>query len=764
MPTVVSPAPSGVQRILPMEVIVNGAKSGTWVFVEFSGALYAPRDAFEEWRVQLAPDTPTIDFKGQPYSALSAVPGFKAKIDFPNQSVELLFSPEVFSAQRVTKELVKRPVVSPVLPSVFLNYDLNYAASTFRNASASKDLGVLSELGFSNAWGVLTTSQAGSNLINTGTLNNMRRWRRLETTFTRDFPDENRTLRLGDTVTRAGMWGRNAYFGGIQFGSNFALTPGFIRQPLPVLTGISAAPSTVELYVNDVLRQVSSVPTGPFALDNFPIMTGSGETRLVVRDILGRETVIVQSFLTSGQLLAPGLNDWSVETGTVRRNLGVSSNSYGSGFASGTWSRGFTDSLTLEARAEVTSRLRATGLGLVLALPGNVLGKVALVGSHEDSAGTGAHWLVGLERQGLRNSLSFDIRGATRNFRQLGQDAGTKPIKLQIAGNWSWSWEGSSVGLGFASISQYDATRVSTVSGNFSKRIGTGSNLTITASHAVAGGSGTAVGLNLLVPLEDNRLVTASANRHNGQTDFYAAATQNPVTETGLGWRVLAGQQQNQSRVEGGSNYLGRYGRVSSDISLSPDQKALRLGANGGLVFADGKFFVTRRVDESFAVAEIKGYGDIGIGLGSNVLSRTDANGIALIPRLVPYQNNSVRVDPAELPINAEIDSIEQIAVPAWRSAVKVNFPVRSGRGALLKIVLDDKDVAPAGAIVSIEGDPQEFYVARRGEAFVTGLQPANRLLLKWNGQLCKFDLTLGPETPNEIARVGPLLCKGVSR
>jgi len=146
------------------------------------------------------------------------------------------------------------------------------------------------------------------------------------------------------------------------------------------------------------------------------------------------------------------------------------------------------------------------------------------------------------------------------------------------------------------------------------------------------------------------------------------------------------------------------------------------------------------------------------------VLTHTDASGRALIPRLVPYQNNSITLDPAELPLSADISSIEHTVVPAWRSAVKVVFPVRSGRGALLKIMLDDGDVAPAGATVQIEGDDEEFYVARRGAAFVTGLQTHDIVLLNWNGQQCKIDVTLPPETPDEIARLGPLPCKGVTR
>ena len=81
---------SGVtERLLAMETVVNGAKSGTWLYLERAGVIYAPREAFEEWRVELKPGTPTVEFKGQPYARLDAVPGFKAKVDFTDQSVSM---------------------------------------------------------------------------------------------------------------------------------------------------------------------------------------------------------------------------------------------------------------------------------------------------------------------------------------------------------------------------------------------------------------------------------------------------------------------------------------------------------------------------------------------------------------------------------------------------------------------------------------------------------------------------------------------------
>jgi outer membrane usher protein len=190
----------------------------------------------------------------------------------------------------------------------------------------------------------------------------------------------------------------------------------------------------------------------------------------------------------------------------------------------------------------------------------------------------------------------------------------------------------------------------------------------------------------------------------------------------------------------------------------------VRLGAQGGLVAVDGEFFASRKLVDSFALVEVPGYPDVGVGFQSTVLTRTDENGKALVPRLVPYRRNAVRLDPSELPISAELDTIEMVAVPPARSGVKLSFPVRSGRGALIKIEFEDGEAAPPGAAIELEGDSKEFFVARRGEAFVTGLQAKNTLRLRWNDQVCAIHVDLPEGGKDEIARLGPYLCAGVRR
>jgi outer membrane usher protein len=758
-------------RILPLEVSVNGAKASSWTLLERDGTLYAPVDAFDEWRLNRAPGVASITHLGQQWFPLASVPGFKAQMNYANQSVDLVFSPSAFAATRLGSGAAERPPVTEAAPAVFVNYDLNFNQSTARESSTIRDLGGLAEVGFANRWGVLTTSILGRNLAATDP-SSPRTLKRLETTFTRDFPDRNFTLRLGDSTTRAASWGRAVYFGGVQIGRNFGLRPGFITQPIPVLAGSSTAPSTVELYINDALRQTSQVPTGPFAIDNFPLLTGSGQARVVVRDVLGRETVLVQDFFSHPDLLEQGLTDWSIEAGAVHRNIGTRSADYGQRFVAGLWRQGLSKGITWETRAEASRLTQGAGLGLAVALPWQLLGHGAAAISRDDRAGRGHHWVAGLENSNLKHGFSLSAEGSSRNYRQIGQESdagGTEPLpfRRQLSASYTYMTERyGSLGVAFARVDSYDRGPVTTYSANYAVRLGARSSLTFNVVHASnpAGGGGTSVGVTLLIPLERQVTVASSLSHRKGGTDGYASASQGLTAETGWGWRTLAGRRTGLAYAEGGVFYQGTKGQVSADMNASTEQQTVRLGAQGGLVMIDGQVFTSRPVQDSFALVEVPGYANVGVGSQGRLTARTGPEGKALVTGLLSYQSNSVRLDPSELPISAEIDNIEQMVVPPARSGVIVKFPVRLGRGALIRIVFDDGQPAPAGAEIELVGDKQEFFVARRGEAFVTGLQDKSSIRLKWAGQACTVAVELPPGSLDEIARVGPLTCSGVRR
>lgn len=758
-----SPA-SPKERLIPLEVNINSTPGGTWLLLERDGILYAPAEAFEEWRLVRRPGASAIPHQGKTWFPLSSLPGFEIRMNLSTQSVDLVFSPTAFTQSRVSQPTAaERAQAVPAEPALFLNFDTNLSSTKPRGGRADTDLGVLAELGAATRWGLLTSSHVGRHIVSSGNL--PRTFHRLETTFTRNLVEQGLTFRAGDSTTRTGLILRPVYYGGLELGRNFGLTPGFITQPIPVLAGTSSAPSTVELYVNDALRQTARVPSGPFVIDNFPLLTGAGQARLVVRDVLGRESVIVQSFFTHSSLLEEGLSDWSVASGAVRRNLGTASSDYGKPFVHGLWRHGFSKTLTLDLNGQVGRDRQTLATGIVTALPFQTLGLAGLALSRDETRGAGRHWLLGLEHNSLRHGFSLNYQAASRNYVEIGTDAETLPNAREMAFSYSYSDERlGSLGIGLARVETYDQGNITTYSVNYSVALPRNIALTLSATRVKAQGGGTSLSAHLSVPLDNRVTASAFASRRSGQNEGYVAASKGVNQDSEVGWRVLAGSKASDPYAEGGVYYEGTRIMLSGDVSASSAQQAMRLGARGSLVYMDGDVFAARRLTNSFALVEVPGYPNVGIGLHGRVQARTNDEGRALLSGLMPFRANSIQIDPTELPISAELDNIEQIVVPPERSGVKVTFPVRSGRGALIKIVFDDGEPAPAGAQLELVGDKQEFFVARRGEAFVTGLQAKNELRLHWRGATCSFTVDLPAGKVDEIARVGPLACRGIKR
>ena len=245
---------------------------------------------------------------------------------------------------------ISRPELysAPILPQPggFLNYDLSATRSTGANAVSGAF-----DAGFFSRYGALTSGFLAP------TLNTSRTLTRLQTTYEIDYPDKLTSLRSG----RHGQPGRD-------LGSAGPIRRDTVRHQFcdparihPYADGIdrrgqATLPSTVDVFVNNALVSRQTVPPGPFSITNIPIVSGTGEARLVVRDVLGREQVITQSFYGSATLLKEGLTDFSYELGVQRQNFGLASNDYGKGLASATYRKGVTDSFTAELHGEASGR------------------------------------------------------------------------------------------------------------------------------------------------------------------------------------------------------------------------------------------------------------------------------------------------------------------------------------------------------------------------------------------------------------------------
>ena len=146
---------------------------------------------------------------------------------------------------------------------------------------------------------------------------------RLDTRWFYEDPDTLVTYSAGDVISGSLNWTTSIRMGGVQVRRDFQLRPDLVTQPLPQFSGSAAVPSTVEVFANQARAFSQAITGGPFNINNIPLATGPGTMRIVLRDAAGKETVTEYAYYNSTNLLAPGLFDYSVETGFARQFYGL---------------------------------------------------------------------------------------------------------------------------------------------------------------------------------------------------------------------------------------------------------------------------------------------------------------------------------------------------------------------------------------------------------------------------------------------------------
>ncbi len=790
-PPTLLPAPDTV-HLHVLEVTVNALPVGTWEVLERDGGYWVTAEALQAWRVLLPAAARPQMSRQRLWWPLFAVPGYRAQFDAARQTLELEVLADALAPTAVGAAPAARPVLSTPMPAAFVNYDIAWTEARGAGAAQS-DRGLLTEAGLSGSAGVLLSTQVLRWLRSQGSPGATES-RRLETSWTRDWPQHELTLRVGDSWTRMSTWGRQAAFGGVQVGTQRTQWRPGAGMARPVLSGSALTASTVELYVNESLRQKLQVPPGPFTLENTAPLAGAGEARLVVRDLLGRETVIVRPFFIDPQLMEPGLADWSVEAGRVRRDLGLGTENdgYGDAFAQA-WGRlGVRPELTLESRLQAQARTVHLGAAASVAVASRALMQLALAGSSSEGRGGGSALLT-LQSHGARDGFALRLAGSSRDHVEVGRPAFEQPPRIEASLAWrAGIGQADALGANIATLRRHDGAAVSTGALSYTQRLPGWGHLVWSASRidttapgsvttpAPGRGHSTSLQVLALLPLQGfpgggRPVATAQLQRQrgaDGQSRIEAlVSAYGPIaSDTAWGWRALAGRRAGQAAAEAGLQRQADRVLLGVDVSAIESQATtVRATAQGAFVLAEGRLLAARRIEDSFALVEVPGHADVGVGLDGPPVTQTDAQGLALLPRLTAFQPNRVRLDPNGLPADAEIDTIELEAVPPWRSAVKLRFPVREGRAALLSFLVAGDQPAPRGAVLSLEAEAREFVVAGRGEVYVSGLPPGQprRATLRWQGQACEVEVVWSRPRDEaaaalELPRLGPWRCPGM--
>jgi outer membrane usher protein len=757
------------------------------------GSLSAKRDELEEIGLRVPPS-----FAPDGEVPLSQLPGVRYRYDDARQIIDF----DVSDAERLPKnyDIATHDAASAPADRSSKGFVLNYtlfgaggrdrfADWQYQGASATLDARFFSAFGVFSQTGILSSKS-----LDTSSSERLR----LDSTWSYSDPDTLVTYRAGDTISSGLAWTRPIRLGGFQVQRNFALRPDLVTLPLPNVSGSAAVPSTVDVYVNDVRTISQDVSSGPFRISNVPIFNGDGDARVVVRDASGREVETTLPFIVSSKLLREGLVDYSIEAGFPRLDYGSRSDDYSKKPAGSASMRyGLSDRVTLEAHAEGTTGFGNAGIGAVYGIENIGLLSAAFSGSWR-SGSMGAQAYAAFETQLFGISLDASTQRTFANYNDLASVT-AQPLQLltpqtnQLASFQSYlnpsvlpgvlgpnplvslkpsraldrisigipaPAVGGSVNLGYAHVDDASEGRSQIVNATYTRQIVHNGSFYVTAYGDLDHHKNLGIFAGISVLLGDD--VTASVGASRDRNGSYVAADlSKPLNQEpgSVGWRLRDVEGDgDQTQRSASLGYRANVGQVQVSATDGKGGTTGNAQVDGALVAAGGGVFMTNRIDDAFAVVDAAAP-NVDVLYENRVVAGTNNAGLAIVPTLRAYQSNKISIDPRNLPINASIDTTQEVLKPSDRAGVVVNFGIKTDTHSAI-VILHDREGHPLQAGwrgSSSEG--KEFFVGHDGRAYIVGLASSNIVTVRRPDGECKAAFDYAPRGDAQVV-IGPVICQ----
>lgn len=649
---------------------------------------------------------------------------------------------------------------------VVLNYDVSLDAAGAVGRSLDPlwaglfDARVFSPIGSFNHSFSLTENT-------TGTITQ----RRLATYWRTAFPHRTLELQVGDLTTAGPNWARPVRLGGVTLRRNFGLRPDLVTIPLPEYVGSAAVPSTVEVYSGALRRYAADVPAGPFTLTDLPFPVGISDAQIVVRDVTGRETRVDVPFLVSSELLRPGVLDYALSVGAPRLGIGTSRDRYTDDtFASGSLRYGITPGLTLGAHLELGKDLMMGGVVVTFRIGhfGTATTSFAQSQSGDEEGllvDAASEWKFGRARASgrvMRSRGEFaDIASVSAapdaSGLASGRYTGLNQLTVGVPLDDPWGGYFSAFATSFDMM---DGANDQSIGIAYTRPVFERGTFFVSALQAGGTSGDTSLRAGISLPLGPKTQATVSGERRSGEGNATASLSGRTGPDgNGWHWRAHAAAGVDTSLQAS----VGRDLPIASlELSgrRSESNQNLGLRVDGAVAIAGGGAFLSRRIDDAFAVIDA-GAPDVTVFSENRAIGTTGQSGKLLVTGLRSYDDHTLRIDPMSLPIDADVPRTARVVRPAHRSGVSVDFGIDSAtQSATVALVTADGQPVPVGVRARLNDAPEPFLVGYDGLVYAHGLLPANRLSVSLpDGAVCHATFSY-ENTPGVMDHISEVVCR----
>lgn len=737
---------------LHLELVLNQVQTGQLIEVhERTGRLFVSID-----QLKLAGVAPPDDASGE--LALDQVPGLRAVYDRTSLRLLLDVPSSWLPGQAIGGEpRAARTRATSSLGAVF-NYDvyLNDTDGAGSHVAAWNELRVFGPAGSLSSTGQFRRRFGTGGLAGSGS-----HYRRYDTRWRYSDEDRLLTYEAGDLLSDALPWSRSVRLGGVQLSRDFSVRPDLVTYPLPQFSGTTAVPTAVELFVNGYRATSAQLQPGPYVMTNIPMINGAGEAVVVTTDALGRQVSTTLPFYVTSRLLQPGLADFSVAAGSLRKAYGERNFSYGAAVASTSLRYGVSEFLTLEGHAEAAPGLQLGGAGATVRVAN--LGVVNAALSHSRLEGVSGQQLsLGYQYNAPRYSLAYQRQQRQSGYADLGtieQPEGRPSRRSQQASGSLRLGSWGNAGLGYFDILGADASRTRVFNLSWNRPVYRDSMFYLSGNRDMEGGSWSFFA-QLMVSFGERGNASFGAERDRSGSDLQRFNLSRAVpTDGGFGYN-LGYVNASKDQYQGDVTWRNEVVQLQAGTYGDSAARSRWADVSGSAIVMDGRLFAGNRIQDAFVVVSTAGVAGVPVRYENQPVGVTGRSGHLLVPWTSAYYAGKYEIDPMNLPVDVHTPQVEKRVMVRRDAGYLLTFPVRRSVSSSVVLVDAQGNVLPIGARVLHRESGLSTVVGWDGVVYLEQAAAHNHLQVRLpDDRSCQADFALDGEALL-VQRAEPLVCR----
>jgi len=720
-------------------------------------------------------------------STLNAL-GFTADFDANNLIFQIKIPPHHRTLQTLGQDLKRLPAnieyaIKPNEATGFINFRGGY--NYFHDGIGSENRYHATVLNFDAAFNYKGFVTEGISEYTDDSA-----WRRRDIRFIYDQPEHMLRYSGGDLHIPVQGFQTAPAVGGIGISKEFSLQPYALTRPISTKELFVARPSTIEIYVNDVLTEMHQVQPGPYNFFQTALSQGANNVRILIRDDTGMETWVDIDGYYNVSGLKKGFSQYSFNAGFLREE---ESSHYRydtqKPLVSLFYRYGLSDFLTFGSYFQALPDHALLGAeNSWSSFLGNINTNIAVSSNPQSDIDTAIQVLY-FYRDNKPNTnpynrswqASFDYTG--QNFSRLMESKPDNSIPYMITGSISQDlfptlYGSLSASYGWARP-ESDREDNYIFSCSLTKRLSSKARMSMVLSNRKESSGGehewrAFLRFTFNFPQSGNSITSTLDSRDDALgINWQYSSPDNRITSMLTASTSETTEASFSERIQ----YRGYRGDAAVTHMHETQRNDLRrnntnITLNSSLLYADGYFGWARIVNNSFSLLKanetLKNY-TIGINKNSDGSFQGEADGFgpAAITTLSPYQVYDLQVEIPQLPIGYEVNAFNHTLLPSYKSGFLIN--VAGKASGLVRGTLVDEEDRPVsyvtGEAVPLKSSselPRGFFTNKNGTFTIYGLSPGKHELRIKSKQYLPIEVIIPDTCKSNYCKLGRIQVKKI--